>query len=154
MRPLERQKAEGRRLEEYLELGIPEEWVSVLQKLGYSTIEKLKEVEKHTKLHQEMMGYRKKNKLEIGTVTPDEVKEWLSAKSEQDKTREKQYPSLDPTLYNRILKNYSKRISQHYSRDFEHIILNYLNDPNLNQKLFEEIFKFLVEPTKYKKQIK
>jgi len=23
------------------------------------------------------MGYRKKNKLEIGTVMPDEVKEWL-----------------------------------------------------------------------------
>ena len=47
---------------EHLELGVPEEWVEPLQKLGYITIEKLKEIEKPGKLHQEMMGYRKKNK--------------------------------------------------------------------------------------------
>jgi len=63
--------------QEYTELGVPEEWIPVLQDLGYTTVEKLKEVEKHTKLHQEMMGYRKKNKLEIGTFTPEEVREWL-----------------------------------------------------------------------------
>ncbi|KKK80213.1 hypothetical protein LCGC14_2825740, partial [marine sediment metagenome] len=32
--------------QEYLDLGIPEEWIEPLQKLGYTTIEKLKEVEK------------------------------------------------------------------------------------------------------------
>jgi len=31
--------------EEYLALGVPEEWVERLQKLGYTTIDKLKEVE-------------------------------------------------------------------------------------------------------------
>jgi len=40
-------------------------------------VEKLKEVEKPGKLHQQMMGYRKKNKLEIDTVTLDQVSEWL-----------------------------------------------------------------------------
>jgi len=45
MSPLERQKAEGSRPEEYQELGIPKEWIPVLQELGYTTIEKLKEVE-------------------------------------------------------------------------------------------------------------
>ena len=34
-------------------------------KLGYTTIEKLKAVEKPGKLHKEMMGYRKKHKLEV-----------------------------------------------------------------------------------------
>ena len=36
--------------EEYLALGIPEEWVEPLQKLGYTTIDKLKEVENSGKL--------------------------------------------------------------------------------------------------------
>ena len=63
--------------EEYTALGIPEEWVEPLQKLGYTTIEKIKVLEKPGKLHQEMMGYRKKNKLEIGTVTMEQVSEWI-----------------------------------------------------------------------------
>ncbi len=63
--------------EEYTALGIPAEWVGPLQALGYDTVEKLKAVEKPGKLHQEMMGYRKKNKLEIGTVTLEEVNGWL-----------------------------------------------------------------------------
>jgi len=37
----------------------------------------LKEVEKPEKLHQEMMGYRKKNKLEIPTVTMEQVGAWV-----------------------------------------------------------------------------
>lgn len=61
----------------YIELGVPEEWIEPLQELGYDSIEKLAEVEKYTKLHQEMMGYRKKNKLEIETVSPEEVREWI-----------------------------------------------------------------------------
>ncbi len=65
-------------VEEYIAIGIPEEWVEPLQKLGYTTIDKLKEVEKSGKLHQEMMGFRKKNKLEIGTVTMENVSGWIS----------------------------------------------------------------------------
>ena len=64
--------------EEYTALGIPEEWVESLQKLGYSTIAKIKELEKPGKLHQEMMGYRKKNKLEIGTVLMEDVVGWIT----------------------------------------------------------------------------
>ncbi len=71
--------------EEWEEIGVPKEWREPLNKLGYLTIEDLKTVEKHTKLHQEMMGYRKKNKLDIGTVSPDVVKEWLEAGSEKQK---------------------------------------------------------------------
>ena len=64
--------------EEYTALGVPEEWVEPLQKLGYTNIDKLKEVEKPGKLHQEMMGYRKKNKLEIGMMTVGDVIGWIS----------------------------------------------------------------------------
>ena len=63
--------------EEYEAIGIPNEWVEPLQKLGYTTIDKLNEVEKPGKLHQEMMGYRKKNKLEIPTVTMEDVNSWI-----------------------------------------------------------------------------
>jgi lysyl-tRNA synthetase class 2 len=63
--------------EEYTALGIPSEWVEPLQALGYDTIDKLKAVDKPGKLHQEMMGYRKKNKLEIPTVSQEEVSAWL-----------------------------------------------------------------------------
>ncbi|MBA7522907.1 hypothetical protein ES705_15027 [subsurface metagenome] len=31
--------------EEYTELGVPEEWIPVLQDLGYTTVEQLKEIE-------------------------------------------------------------------------------------------------------------
>ena len=49
--------------EEYTALGVPAEWVEPLQKLGYTTIDKLKEVEKPGKLANDLNGYKKKNKL-------------------------------------------------------------------------------------------
>jgi lysyl-tRNA synthetase class 2 len=64
-------------LQKYTAIGIPEEWVAPMQALGYTTVEKIKEIEKPGKLHQEMMGYRKKNKLEIGTVTVEDVAGWI-----------------------------------------------------------------------------
>lgn len=64
--------------QEFVAVGIPEEWVEHLEKLGYTTVEKIKAVEKPGKLHQEMMGYRKKNKLEIATVTVDDVAKWIA----------------------------------------------------------------------------
>jgi hypothetical protein len=71
------QKMESSR-EEYMEMGIPEEWVEPLKALCYTTIEKLKEVEKPGKLHQEMMGYRKKKKkLDLPGLSPEVVREWL-----------------------------------------------------------------------------
>ena len=64
--------------ESFLELGIPEEWVEPLLALGYDSVEKIRAEEKPGRLHQKMMGYRKKNKLEIGTVSVEDVAGWLS----------------------------------------------------------------------------
>jgi lysyl-tRNA synthetase, class II len=65
--------------EKYTEAGIPAEWVEPLRKLGYTTISKLKEVEKHMKLHQDLCGYNKKNRLGLRNPTPDAVKAWTGA---------------------------------------------------------------------------
>jgi lysyl-tRNA synthetase class 2 len=64
--------------EKYVALGIPSEWVDPLRKLGYVTVVKLKEVEKHTKLHQDLCGYNKKNKLGLQNPSQDDVKAWLT----------------------------------------------------------------------------
>jgi lysyl-tRNA synthetase class 2 len=45
--------------------------------MGYPTISRLKEVEKYTKLHQEICGFNKKNKLGLSNPSPEEVKSWL-----------------------------------------------------------------------------
>ena len=57
-------------------LGIPEEWIQVLTKLGYVTIEKLKNA-KAGKLHNEICGFNKKNKLGLTNPALDDVKSWL-----------------------------------------------------------------------------
>jgi lysyl-tRNA synthetase class 2 len=64
--------------EQYIALGIPAEWVPPLQKMGYDTVQKLTEV-KPGKLHNEMGGYNKKNKLGLQNPSLDEVKSWLRA---------------------------------------------------------------------------
>jgi lysyl-tRNA synthetase class 2 len=66
--------------EKYIEKGIPAEWVEPLKKLGFTTMEKLREVEKHTKLHQDLCGYNKKNKLGLQNPSQDDVKAWLTLK--------------------------------------------------------------------------
>jgi lysyl-tRNA synthetase, class II len=63
--------------EDFVKAGIPEEWVEPLSKLGYKTLSKLKEVEKPAKLHQELCGFNKKNKLELKNPTQDEVMGWI-----------------------------------------------------------------------------
>ena len=63
--------------EEYLALGVPEAWIEPLQKLGYTTIDKLKEVEKPGKLANDLNGYKKKNKLDLPGLSPEIVGEWI-----------------------------------------------------------------------------
>ncbi|MBA7545722.1 hypothetical protein ES705_38094 [subsurface metagenome] len=63
--------------EEYLAPGVPEEWIEPLQKLDYTTIEKLKEVEKPGKLANDLNGYKKKNKLDLPGLLPEVVGEWI-----------------------------------------------------------------------------
>ena len=65
-------------VEKYTEKGIPAEWIDPLKKLGFTNIDKLKEVEKHTKLHQDLCGYNKKNKLGLQNPSQDDVKTWIS----------------------------------------------------------------------------
>ena len=80
MKPeIQKVKAESQK-EEYTELGIPEEWIDALKKLGFTTVAKLKEVEKHTKLHQDLCGYNKKNKLGLQNPSQEDVKSWLGKK--------------------------------------------------------------------------
>ena len=64
--------------EEYTEIGVPEEWVEVLKKLGFTTIEKLKEVEKPGKLANDLNGFNKKNKLGLKGLSPETVGGWIS----------------------------------------------------------------------------
>jgi lysyl-tRNA synthetase class 2 len=60
----------------YTTIGIPEEWVPVMQKAGYLTVESLKELAPG-KFHQELCGLNKKHKLELTNPTQEQVKDWL-----------------------------------------------------------------------------
>ncbi len=62
--------------DKYLALGIAQEWIEPLQKLGYDLVEKLKELNPN-KLHQEICGYNKKNKLGLQNPTSAEVALWI-----------------------------------------------------------------------------
>ena len=64
-------------IEAYTTIGIPEEWVSVLQKAGYLQVENLKGAVPG-KLHQELCGLKKKYKLELTNPTLEQVSSWLS----------------------------------------------------------------------------
>ena len=76
MRPEKVEQADS--IEKYEEAGIAKEWAEVLQALGYTTVEKIKEFEKPGKLHQEVCGFNKKNKLGLTNPSQDEVKEWIA----------------------------------------------------------------------------
>ncbi len=65
--------------EDYLKMGIPEQWIEPLQALGYTTVEKLKEVEKPGKLANDLNGYKKKNKLDLPGLSPEAVAGWLKS---------------------------------------------------------------------------
>src|SRR5690606_29239097 len=62
---------------DYLKLGIPEEWVPVLQKMGFQTIESLKEANPN-KVFNDLGGMRKKMKLDITLPTKDQVLSWFN----------------------------------------------------------------------------
>ena len=64
---------------EYVAIGVPAEWVEPLQALGYTTIDKLKEVEKPGKLANDLNGYKKKNKLDLPGLSPEVVAVWINA---------------------------------------------------------------------------
>jgi len=64
--------------EKYTTLGIPDEWIPILKKLGFSTVDKIKEV-KAGKLANDLNGYNKKNKLGFKGLSPEEVEKWVKS---------------------------------------------------------------------------
>ena len=65
--------------EEYEAIGIPAEWIEKKKKLGYTTIDKLKEVEKPGKLANDLNGYKKRNKLDLPGLSPEVVGVWIKS---------------------------------------------------------------------------
>ena len=61
----------------YVELGIAEEWVPVIQKAGYNLVSAMKEVNPQ-KLHMDICGINKKYKLGLTNPSVDEVAGWIS----------------------------------------------------------------------------
>ena len=61
----------------YVELGIPEDWVPVLQKAGYNLVSDMKEINPQ-KVHMDICGLNKKYKLELTNPTVKEVEEWIN----------------------------------------------------------------------------
>jgi lysyl-tRNA synthetase class 2 len=59
-----------------LEVGVPKEWLPVLEKAGINSIEKLRSANPN-KLFNDIGGLRKKLKLEAPMVSIDEIKNWI-----------------------------------------------------------------------------
>lgn len=61
----------------YVALGIPEEWVPVIQKAGYNLVADMEGVNPQ-KVHMDICGINKKYKLELTNPTVKEVEEWIN----------------------------------------------------------------------------
>ncbi len=62
--------------EDFLNIGIPEEWSEHVMEV-YTTTENLKNF-KATQIHQQLNGYRKKNKLDIPALQVKDIESWVS----------------------------------------------------------------------------
>ena len=60
----------------FIELGIPEEWVPVIQKAGYNQVADMAEVNPQ-KLHMDICGINKKYKLELANPSVNDVVGWI-----------------------------------------------------------------------------
>jgi lysyl-tRNA synthetase class 2 len=61
----------------YTALGIPTEWIPVLQKAGYLQVDQLKDLNP-ANLHQTLCGLNKKNKLNLTNPTLEAVTGWVT----------------------------------------------------------------------------
>ena len=61
----------------FMELGIAEDWVPVIQKAGYNLVSDMKE-DNPQKVHMNICGINKKYKLGLTNPSVDEVAEWIS----------------------------------------------------------------------------
>jgi len=64
--------------DKYIALGIPEEWVDVIKKAGFTKVKDLKGLNTN-KFHQDICGLNKKNKLELKNPDKEDVHAWISA---------------------------------------------------------------------------
>lgn len=78
MRP--EKKQELAKTEDYVNIGVPEEWVEVLQKMGFHTIEDLQNANPN-KVFNDLGGMRKKMKLDIALPAKDAVEKWFAKES-------------------------------------------------------------------------
>ena len=76
MRP--EKKAQKDNDKAYTAIGIPVEWVPVIQKMGFTKVDGLKQVGAG-KLFNDLCGFNKKNKLGLANPSIDDVKKWLEA---------------------------------------------------------------------------
>ena len=60
----------------FLALGIPADWIPLVQKAGYNLVADMKEV-KPQKFHQDICGVNKKYKVGLENPSVDQVTEWL-----------------------------------------------------------------------------
>lgn len=56
--------------------GVPSEWIKVFPQIGIKSLKALKNI-KPGKLHQDLCGFNKKNKLNLTNPTLEEVEKWL-----------------------------------------------------------------------------
>lgn len=63
-------------VDKFVAIGVPAEWYEHIVKLGFDTISKLKEANVN-KLHQDICGYNKKNKLGLVNPTKEQIENWL-----------------------------------------------------------------------------
>ena len=74
MRP--EKKAKVATPEDFIKIGVPAEWVQVLNKMGFNTIEELKSANPN-KVFNDLGGMRKKLKLDITMPTKEVVMSWF-----------------------------------------------------------------------------
>ena len=61
--------------EKYTAIGVPAEWVPVIQKMGYITVDSLKKLSAG-KFFNDLCGFNKKNKLGLKAPSMEDVKRW------------------------------------------------------------------------------
>jgi lysyl-tRNA synthetase class 2 len=62
--------------DKFIEIGIPAEWVPVLRKMSFNTIEAVRNLAPG-KLFNDLCGFNKKNKLGLANPSLDDVKHWI-----------------------------------------------------------------------------
>ena len=62
--------------DDFVAIGVPAEWAEVVIKAGFNSVENLRNC-KPTQVHQQLNGYRKKNKLDISALSLEDVQKWF-----------------------------------------------------------------------------